>query len=156
MKIWRTPVITLGLLTALGTTAFAHMGPDMQGKHQGSRMEKMREHMAERHQKQLNDLKARLQLDPVQENAWKSFAEVMQPAPQGMARLDRSTVEKLTTPERIDQMMALHAHRETNMRKRGEATKIFYAILNAEQKKTFDAETASLMSGRHGQHRQHH
>lgn len=158
MKAWRTPLITLGLLATLGTTAFAQMGPGMHGKEgqQGPRMEKMREFMAERHQKHLGELKAKLQLDPSQENAWKSFTEVMQPPAHPIARTDRTTVEKLTTPERVDQMMAWHAEREAEMKKRGEATKAFYAGLNTEQKKTFDAETAKFMSDRHGRHKHRH
>lgn len=158
MKVWRTPLITLGLLTALGTTAFAHVGPDMQSRHgqQGPRTEKMHEFMAERHQKQLGELKAKLQLDPGQENAWKGFVEVMQPPARGKAQTDRSALEKLTAPERIDQMMAWHAERETDMKKRGEATKVFYAGLNADQKKTFDAETARIMTGHRRQHGHRH
>ena len=67
-------------------------------------------------------------------------------------------MEKLTTPERIDQMQDMHAQREAEMKKRGNATKLFYASLNAEQKKTFDAETARMMHGGgkergHGKHR---
>ena len=158
MKAWRIPLITLGLAAALGTPAFAQTGPGMHGKEgqQGPRMEKMREFMAERHQKHLGELKTRLQIDPGQENAWKSFVQVMQPPAHGMARMDRTALEKLSTPERIDQMMAWHAEREADMKKRGEATKAFYAGLNAEQKKTFDAETAKYMSGRHGEHRHRH
>mgnify|MGYP000387936472 CR=1 FL=1 len=59
--------------------------------------------------------------------------------------IDRAAMAKLSTPERIDQMQALHAQRDAEMKKRGDATKTFYAGLNAEQKKTFDAETARFM-----------
>jgi hypothetical protein len=65
-------------------------------------------------------------------------------------------MEKLSTPERIDQMQALHAQREAEMKKRGDATKTFYAGLSAEQKKTFDAETARFMSGGPHMHARHH
>ena len=65
-------------------------------------------------------------------------------------------MEKLTTPERIDQMQALHAQREAEMKKRGDATKTFYAGLTPEQKKTFDAETARFMAGGPGMRGHHH
>ena len=57
---------------------------------------------------------------------------------------DRAEMDKLTTPERIDKMRALRTEHMTAMNaamdKREEATKTFYAALNAEQKKVFDAE----------------
>ena len=69
----------------------------------------------------------------------------------------RAEFDKLTTPERIDNMREMRAQRMTAvnaaMEKRGEATKAFYAALSAEQQKVLDAET--LMMGRHaGRH--HH
>lgn len=62
----------------------------------------------------------------------------------------------LSTPERIDKMRALRSQHMTErtsaMDKRDEATKVFYAALNADQKKTFDTEHARI--GRHhGPHR---
>lgn len=153
MKALRTPLITAGLLAALAGSAIAQMGPGgmpgAEGAH-GSRIEKMREHMAERHKQHLLELKTKLQLQSGQEAAWKTFAEAMQAPAQAPARADRAALEKLSTPERIDQMQALHAQRDAEMKKRGEATKTFYAALNADQKKTFDAETARFMA--HAQH----
>ncbi len=170
MKALRTSLITAGLLAALGSSVMAQMGPGNMpgpdGQH-GPRTEKMREHkgeyrtehMGDRHARHLNELKSKLKLETSQENAWKSFAEAMQPTAMPQARPDRAALEKLTTPERIDQMQALHAQRDTEMKKRGDASKAFYASLNAEQKKTFDAETARFMGhkgshhGMHGHHR---
>jgi periplasmic protein CpxP/Spy len=60
-------------------------------------------------------------------------------------------MEKLTTPERIDKMRAMRVQRDTEMDKRADATKAFYATLNAEQKKIFDAE-AMNRGGHHGEH----
>ena len=63
----------------------------------------------------------------------------------------RAEMAKLTTPERIDKMRELRTQRTTEMHaamdKRSDATKAFYATLNPEQKKTFDAET--LKMGKH-------
>jgi len=158
MKPIRTSLITAGLALALGSTAFAQPGPmtgsGMSAGRPEQMREHMREHMAERHAKHLAELKAKLKLEPGQEAAWKTFAEAMQPPAAAPARLDRAAMEKLTTPERIDQMQALHAQRDAEMKKRGDATKTFYAGLNAEQKKTFDAETARHMQQGPGMH--HH
>ena len=159
MKAIRTSLIAAGLALALGSSAFAQPGPmagaSMPQARQDHMREHMRENMAERHAKHLAELKARLKLDASQEGAWKTFADAMQPPAQMPARPDRAAMEKLTTPERIDQMQALHAQRDAEMKKHGDATKAFYASLNAEQKKTFDAETARFMAriggpGMHG------
>lgn len=160
MKALRTSLITAGLLAALGGTAMAQMGPgsmpgqDTREGHHGPRTEKMREHMAERHAQHLAALKVKLQLSASQEGAWKTFADAMQPPVTPPARMDRVAMDKLSTPERIDQMQALHAQRDAEMKKRGDAAKTFYAGLSTEQKKTFDAETSRFMAGAGG-HRMH-
>jgi hypothetical protein len=53
----------------------------------------------------------------------------------------------MTTPERLDQMQAMKTQRDAHMQQRAEATKSFYATLNAEQKHVFDKETVRLMKG---------
>jgi Spy/CpxP family protein refolding chaperone len=72
---------------------------------------------------------------------------------------DRAEMDKLTTPERLDKMRAMHKERmaemEASMDKRAEATKTFYAALSAEQKKTFDSEHAKMGMRGEGQHRMH-
>ena len=161
MKPIRTTLIATGLALALGTAAFAQPGPTggtgMSQARPEHMREHMREHMAERHAKHLAELKAKLKLDAAQEPAWKTFADAMQPPAAPAARPDRVAMEKLSTPERIDQMQAMHAQREAEMKKRGDATKAFYASLNAEQKKTFDAETAHFMQQGAGmRHHGHH
>lgn len=158
MKAIRTSLIAAGLALALGSTAFAQSGPmsgsGMPQAHNGQAREHMREHMGERHAKHLADLKTKLKLGAGQETAWKTFADAMQPPAMPAARVDRAAMEKLATPERIDQMQALHAQREADMKKRGDATKAFYAGLSPEQKKVFDAETALHMKQGPGMH--HH
>ena len=147
MKITHRLLITAGLLSTLASTTLAQPAPMTDGQ-SPARMEKMRERMAERHNKHLNELKGKLQLQASQDAAWATFAQAMQPPAKPLQRPDRATLEKLTTPERIDQMMALKAQRDEHMRQRAEATKAFYAALNADQKKTFDVETARFM--KHG------
>lgn len=161
MKPIRTFLIATGLAMALGASAFAQMGPG-HGTGPGAAQAQpenmrghMRERMAQSHAKHLGELKTKLKLDASQETAWKTFADSMQPPAQRM-HPDRAALAKLSTPERIDQMQALHAQRDAEMKKHGEATKLFYAGLNAEQKKTFDAETARHMQGEMGKRGHHH
>lgn len=149
MKITHRLLITAGFFSTLAGTALAQPVPMADGQ-SPARMEKMRERMAERHNKHLNELKGKLQLQASQDAAWVTFAQAMQVPAKPLQRPDRAALEKLTTPERIDQMMALKAQRDEHMRQRAEATKAFYAALNADQKKTFDAETARFMTNRMG------
>ena len=159
MKARHTPWIAVALasawLTAAGTSlaqpapnAAPNTGSSMA---QHPPMEKMREHTQAQHQarrqQHLADLQRQLQLQPQQEAAWARFAQSMQPPAQAPARPDRVSWEKMTTPERIDRMQALHAEREALMKQRAEATKALYAALSAEQQKTFDAHTARFMAG---------
>ncbi len=152
MKITHRLLITAGLLSSLAGTAFAQTpptpAPDAQ---RPARMEKMHQRMAERHHKHLNELKAKLQLQAGQDASWIAFEQTMQPPAQALPRPDPAALAKLTTPERIDQMQAFKAQRDAHMQKRAEATKTFYASLNADQKKTFDVETARFMAHRMGQ-----
>ena len=103
------------------------------------------------------DLKAKLKITAQQEAAWTTYAAAMQPP----AHMDqrpmsgqRAEMDKLTTPERIDKMQALQtermAERSAMMKKHGDATKAFYAVLSPEQKKTFDAEHAHGAPKDHG------
>lgn len=108
---------------------------------------------AEMMNKRLADLKQKLQITGNQEAAWNSFTAAMQPTAQ--QRPNMAALAQLPTPERIDQMRALRQQRDAEMDRRADATKAFYAQLTAEQKKTFDAETARMFSGRRGMHRQH-
>jgi hypothetical protein len=72
---------------------------------------------------------------------------------------DRAEMDKLTTPERIDKMRAMHkehmAKMETAMDQRAEATKTLYAALSAEQKKIFDDEHAKMDMRGDAKHRMH-
>lgn len=103
---------------------------------------KMQARMAQ-HQ---TELKGKLKLTPAQEGAWTAFTAGMQPPAHGarMTPEQRADMDKLTTPERMDKMRTLRNQRmaemNASMDKRGEATKTFYAALNADQKKVFDSQ----------------
>ena len=107
--------------------------------------------MQARMDEHLTALKSRLKITPAQEGAWNTFTATMTP-PARMG--ERATTEqradyakdyaKLSTPERIDKMRVLRTQRmaemTASMDQRGEAIKSFYAVLDPEQQKIFDAE----------------
>lgn len=158
MKKLIQSMIVAGVLAAAGGTAFAQMGEGMMG-HEG-KPHRDPAKMAQMHAKHLVDLKAKLKITATQEAAWNTFTQAMKP-PSGMMhkRPDHAEMDKLTTPERIDMMRAMRkahmAEKEASMDQRAEATKTFYAALNADQKKTFDAEHAKMEMRGEGQRRMH-
>ena len=111
--------------------------------------------MQERIARRMAELKQKLQITPAQEGAWNTYTAALKPTTTA-PRPQRGELEKLTTPERIDRMRALHAARAAQMDKRFDATKAFYEALSAEQKKVFDAASASRGFGRHHGGRGHH
>lgn len=137
--------------TAAPAKAGGHHDHHM-GRHDPAKMqERMAKHQA--------DLKAKLAITPAQESAWSAYAAAMQPPARDAAkRPDRAAMkaefDKLTTPQRIDKMREMRAQRMAEMNaamdKRGEATKTFYAALNADQKKTFDSQPMGHGGKGHG------
>lgn len=120
---------------------------------------------SEHRAKRMAMLKDKLQLTGAQEAAWTSYTTALQPT-ERTARLDRSGMAQLTTPERIDRMRALRAQRAAEADRRGEVTKAFYAALAPEQQKTFDTQSwrghrmggkqqGMGMGGHHGDHKGH-
>lgn len=104
----------------------------------------------ERHAQRLAELKQKLQITAAQEPSWNAFTTAVRPN-LDRKRMDREAVARMTTPDRIDHLRVLRQQRATEMDRRGEATKSFYATLSAEQQKVFDAETARMGHGRkHG------
>ncbi|MBU1396029.1 MAG: Spy/CpxP family protein refolding chaperone [Gammaproteobacteria bacterium] len=118
-------------------------------KAHGNRAENRAGHLAE--------LKEKLKLTPAQAAAWDSFASARQPGMrQGVdGQAMRGEFEKLTTPQRLDKMLAMSEVRRARMVERAQATKAFYAQLTPEQQTVFDAEAAP---GRHRGHggKHHH
>jgi protein CpxP len=138
-------LIAATLLAAVGFAAVAQTPAAPAAGNAPARHERMERHdpakMKEFMAKRQAALKQKLQITPAQEGAWTAWTTAMQP-PANWKRPDRAEFEKLSTPERIDRMRALRTERNALMDKRADATKIFYAALSPEQKKTFDAETA--------------
>lgn len=148
MKSIRTSLMAGSLLIGVAGLTLAQTAPDVPGSQpRAERMEKMHAKMGERHTKHLAELKAKLKLETGQESAWTAFEQSMQAPAKTMKHPDRVAMEKLTTPERIDQMQTHKALRNAQMQKRADAIKTFYAALNASQKKVFDAATVRGMHG---------
>ena len=157
MKL-RHLLITTCLLTGFGAMAQSTANPETTNPAPEARpagpMQKMRDMMAKHHARHLEELKTSLKLKPEQDSAWTTFASSMKPhTPDAQDRVD---LGKLTTPERIDKMRAIHAQHDAEMQKRGDATKAFYATLSDEQKKTFDQHTAKFMHRMGGEHHAGH
>ena len=167
-KFFKTGLLATALATALvGTSAMvmaqgmggmggmhgqagAEGGPAQHGARHAQRMENMQKQHAE-HQAQL---KAALKLSAAQEPAWNAFVAGTAHSPRAKpaAREDNAA---LTTPERLDKMLAQKAERDAQMVQHVEATKSFYATLTPEQKKVFDAQAhpgmhRASMKGGHG------
>lgn len=120
--------------------------------------------MQARRAKHQTELKARLALTPAQEGAWSAYTTALQSqAHSGTSRPDRAAMraelEKLTTPQRIDKMNGLRTQRMAEMNaamaQRGAATKTFYAALNADQQKVFDAQRMERGGKGHSGHHGH-
>ena len=150
---WKT-LLVAGSLASLALSAAAQMGGAPEdhgagiGMHHGHMMSP--EHMEARLNKHLAELKAKLHITAAQEPAWSAFAAAMKPPVAALAAPPKHVdMEKLTTPERIDAMRQMRAQHEELMKpyldKRDEAIKTFYAALDAQQKKTLDAEHAHMM-----------
>lgn len=124
------------------------MGHDrMPGMMNNPKMQERREaKRAERHQKYLNEMKVYLQLQAHQETAWLAFSGAMKTPMKRPAPIITSELEKMTTPERIDKMMALKAERDTEMTNRMIASKTFYGSLTPTQQKVFDTHTQNFFA----------
>lgn len=150
-----TPADSAGRPAAMQpNTMMGHGHAGHHGKHDGKHQGHSAEERAKRHAAHAAALKEKLQLTSAQENAWTTFTTAMQPNKRP-ALPERGELAKLSTPERLDRMRALHAQHGTEMERRAEAIKAFYASLNPEQQKTFDAETAQRFTRDcmgHGKH----
>lgn len=145
------PTLLAGLLALSGFAVLAQMpssgghaammaGP-ADGMHEGMR-HRDPARMQARMDKFAAELKAQLKLTPAQEGAWTTFvASHKMPADMMAKRPDPTTMEKLSTPERLERMKSLRNQHIAAIDQRDEATKIFYAALTAEQQKVFDANT---------------
>ncbi|MCL2657102.1 MAG: Spy/CpxP family protein refolding chaperone [Betaproteobacteria bacterium] len=105
-------------------------------------------------EKRLDRLHSQLKLTADQEPAWASYRS------DSLARLDSfasnrpdwSAMEDATAVARLEQMLARVQQHEKILTQQLDSTRSFYAKLNSEQQKVFDAETRMEPRGR-GPHR---
>jgi Spy/CpxP family protein refolding chaperone len=156
MTITRRMTLTAALLmgSAIHLSSFSQTpGTPPQGMHPKMGNAQMEGYREARHQKHLDELKTSLQLQASQESAWNAFSSEMKAPMKRTARPNPAEMEKMSTPERIDKMMAIKNERDTEMTQRMNATKTFYATLTPAQQKVFDAHTQKFMKqGPMGQH----
>ena len=104
---------------------------------------------AERRAHMAEHLRAALQLQPSQDAALNGFLDAMKPH-GGMEHPGmHGQMQALTTPERLDKMLAHADARHTEMVAHVAAVKQFYAQLSPSQQKAFDA-MGPMMMHRHG------
>lgn len=133
----------------------AHGKSNHLSKQQKSQVQARR---AERRAKRLQELKVFLQLEGNQETAWSVFYAVMQRPIVKPERLKPEELEKLSTPERIDKMIAVKAERDSQINQRMAAIKTFYLSLNTQQQKVFDTHALAQFKhfGMNQEHRGDH
>jgi hypothetical protein len=118
------------------------------------------EHMqarAEAHAKALHDI---LNIQPSQEAAFQTFLAAMKPEhEEGMGEHremhdmhDMHDMAQLTTPQRLDRIAAEMAARQAEFQRHADAVKAFYAALDPQQQRAFDALPPMMGHGMHGHH----
>jgi Spy/CpxP family protein refolding chaperone len=178
--------LAAAVLTLLAGTAFAQAttpaptpaasGAHRQAKGHGEMHERHRHDgrsydsakMQKRFDQRMAELKKSLQITPAQEPAWTEFSNAMRPPATPPQMPDRATMEKMTTPQRLDQMQAMRKQHMAQMDQREAATRAFYSRLTPEQQKRFDEKAQRMGPGgehhrdghhsheEHGGQRHHH
>jgi Spy/CpxP family protein refolding chaperone len=144
----KTVLATAAAITALTTAgwAMAQQGPGKGGHPEdcgpghSERGGKMSERMGKRMEERQTQLKTALKLNANQEAAWSQYQQAMKPPAAPAAMADRAEWSKLTTPQRLEKMQAMHAERQKQMAQHVQATQQFYAALTPEQQKVFDTQ----------------
>lgn len=119
------------------------------------RLERMKARMAERQ----GQLREKLQLSSTQEPAWQAFVQGMQAPDRSHGA--REDWQALNTPQRLDRIEAIKAQRDQDMAQRHQTIRRFYAQLNPDQQKVFDAEGlgglrhAGMRGASEGKHHKH-
>ena len=150
-----TAALALGALTS-GAMAQDRpqpaAGPDHQGQHG---VEHRQEHQAQR-MKALHDV---LNIRADQEPAFQTFSVAMTVHHDGgkdhAGAQPGQAPAALTTPERLDRLVARANERDQRLQTRVTAVKAFYAVLSPEQRRAFDALDV-LQGGDHDRSGGHH
>jgi protein CpxP len=138
-------------LTLLAAPAFAQAPAPGAGDH-GPDRARMHEMMEKHRAAMSQDLHTVLNIHPGQEAAFSAFQASMTPPPRDdHMKDDRAKMAAMTTPQRLDMMLAKMDEHTARMRQHIQATKTFYAALTPEQQHVFDA-LDRLHHGMHGGH----
>lgn len=139
--------LTLALLAAPALAQAPDAGAGRHGQDHQRMEAMMQQHRAEKS----HDLHTILAIRPDEEAAFSAFESSMAPPPRSDHEpKDRQAFEAMTTPQRLDRMLAKMAEHTARMRQHIEAVKTFYAALSPEQQHVFDA--LGRMHGGHGGH----
>jgi protein CpxP len=111
---------------------------------------------AEREARMTERMTAILQLRPDQQQALQAYVAALRPpgGPQTPMGADGESRREMTTPERLDLMVAHIDRFRTHLTQVAAATRTFYAQLSPSQQQAFDALAPMMMrrmdDGRHG------
>ena len=144
----RTPIlVALFAAVTFASGAIAHEGCDhADGAHgDGAKM-------ADFHAKHQAKLHDKLKLSAEQETAWKTFTDKTKPD-LAQRKAVHEEMATLSTPARMDRMVALMKEGEGRMAEHAAAVKEFYAQLTPEQQKIFDDQAKAWFD--HGQGKRH-
>ena len=163
----RTSVLRLAAMVSfsglLATTAMAQASPaaapaaQVQTQTQApAPHERFAQHQAERHarhqekhQQHWERQKNLLQLQPQQQAQWEAYVAAMQPPPRVAPA---KHPKDMNTLERLDWKAQMRTSHQKNAERRDQATRSFYASLNAQQQKAFDS-LPHAGRGQMGKHR---
>jgi len=139
-------IVAVGL-TIASAPVFASQDPggdDLGATHKLDRSAFFDKHMAKLHDA--------LKLTSAQEAAWTEFSSKMKPVK--MDKMEPQDWKGMSTPDRLDKMLANMRSREKTMGEHAADVRTFYAALSQEQQKTFDRRFQEFQSRhhRHGHH----
>lgn len=162
MKPLQRHLLVAGLVGSLGMAAIAQsqtapatatQAPQQTMRERppadAARADQRRDRMKQKIERKLGRLKQELKITSAQDPAWNAWTGALQPGAK-LQRPSRDEMAALSTPERIDRLRATRAERMAEMDRRLDATKSFYATLDAQQKKVFDAESLRFAHRHHG------
>ena len=91
-----------------------------------------------------------LNIRPDQDGAFQALVATMWP-PEGKGGMgmhgDQDGMDRMTTPQRLDRMAARMSERQAEFQRHADAVRRFYAALNPDQQRAFDALHGMMMSG---------
>ena len=139
----------LGKKIAFGVIAFGFVSASelVSAQNQTSRTCQVQARMVQEEQagllKNQTLLREQLHLSEEQESHWNNFVASV-PISTKSCRTDRIAMDKMTTPERLEQQLNMLKEQEAKMTANLRALKAFYASLTPDQQKAFDEYHARM------------